>query len=504
MFQGTGSSVGKSLIAAAFCRIFREDGYRVVPFKSQNMALNSFITEEGEEMGRAQAVQAEAAGLRPSALMNPILLKPTSDSCSQVIIRGKVYKNMTAAEYHQFKPRLVKMLEETYRELCRGFDIVVLEGAGSPAEINLKEGDIVNMGMAEIADSPVILIGDIDRGGVFAALAGTIMLLEEKERQRVKGVIINKFRGDVKILEPGLKQLEEIIQIPVLGVIPYCDLRIDDEDSLTERFYRKGVGETCLKVEVIRLPYISNFTDFSVFETQPDVSLRYINPGEVPAEPDLLIIPGSKNTIGDMKYLRTSGLEENIRELHRKGQYIIGICGGYQMLGREIRDPHNIESESGYIEGLGLLDTVTTIADRKVTKQVEGVVCPDRALFRGLRDCAVKGYEIHMGKTSRRGGAEPMVRIKRSGGMMTDSFDGAVNSQGNVAGTYIHGIFDNIEFTRGILNNIRIQKGLAPAKSGIDSYDEYKEEQYRRLACLVRENVNIDRIYGIMGVGQNA
>lgn len=501
MFQGTASSVGKSLIAAAFCRIFKEDGYRVVPFKSQNMALNSFITEEGLEMGRAQVVQAEAAGLKPSVLMNPILLKPTSDKKSQVIIKGKVYSNMTAVEYYQFKHRLVKVVEEVYKELTKDFDIVVLEGAGSPAEINLKDEDIVNMGMAEIADSPVILVGDIDRGGVFAALVGTIMLLEEEERQRVKGVIINKFRGDIKILEPGLRKLEEMIKIPILGVVPYCDIKIDDEDSLTERFRKKENREGCIKVEVVKLPHISNFTDFNVFETQPDVWFRYINPGEVPDNPDLLIIPGSKNTIEDMKYLRESGLQKEIQKVHKDGKYVMGICGGYQILGREIRDPDNIESYIGYIEGLGLLNTTTTIAAQKVTRQVEGSVCKNIGLFSGLEDYGVKGYEIHMGETRLMEGVEPLIRIKTLGGCFHNNLDGAVNKDGNVAGTYIHGVFDNVHITRGILNNIRKQKSLLPLQSEIASFGEFKEEQYQKLARIVRENVDIDKIYRIIGAG---
>jgi adenosylcobyric acid synthase len=499
MFQGTASSVGKSVIATAFCRIFMEDGYKVVPFKSQNMALNSYITEEGLEMGRAQVVQAEAAGLKPSVLMNPILLKPTSNNRSQVIIRGKVYKNMSAMEYYEFKPELLRIVRETFEEVTRGYDMAVLEGAGSPAEINLKDKDIVNMKMAEIADSPVILIGDIDRGGVFASLLGTVMLLDHKERKRVKGIIVNKFRGDINILKPGIEKLEEMIKVPVLGIIPYCDIKIDDEDSMTERFRKEGNREGCLKVEVIRLPYMSNFTDFTVFETQPDVSFRYVNPGEIPHNPDLLIIPGSKNTIEDMKYLRESGLEDEILKLNHMDKYIFGICGGYQMLGREIKDPEHVEGGTEYIEGLGLLDVVTTIATQKITTQVEAIIAQNRSLFKELEGHSVQGYEIHMGQTSRMEGVEPFSYIKTRQRGRQYITDGAVNDQGNVIGTYIHGIFDNIQFTRGILNNIRQQKGLPPLQSGIGSYREFKERQYSELARIVRQSVDMKRIYEIIG-----
>lgn len=498
MFQGTASSVGKSIIATAFCRIFKEDGFKVVPFKAQNIALNSFITEEGLEMGRAQVVQAEAAGIKPSVLMNPILIKPYSDNMSQVIIKGKVYKNMTVGEYNEYKPQLKKVVEQAFRELALRYDIVVIEGAGSPAEINLKNEDIVNMGMAEIADSPVILIGDIDRGGVFASIAGTFLLLEERERQRIKGVIINKFRGDAELLKPGLEKLEEIIKVPVIGVIPYCDVKIDDEDSLTDRFWMEENGSGCIKVEVVRLPHMSNFTDFNVFETQRDVRFRYVNPGEKPDDPDLLIIPGSKNTIADMKYLVESGLYEDILELYKKGRYIFGICGGYQILGREIEDPHHVEGDTEYIKGLGLLDVTTTITEKKVTMQVEAIIYQDRGLFKGLGGREVQGYEIHMGQTRRSKGVEPLTHIKAPSTHLEDNADGAINAGGNVVGTYIHGIFDNIQFTRGVLNNIRQQKGLPPLESGISSYKEFKEKQYQKLAGIVRENVNMNEIYNIL------
>lgn len=499
MLQGTASSVGKSLLTAAFCRIFHQDGYKVAPFKSQNMALNSFITKEGLEMGRAQVVQAEAAGVEPSVWMNPVLLKPTTDQKCQVIVKGKVYKNMSAVEYHQFKPRLADVVKESFQKLEEAYDVVVLEGAGSPAEINLRENDIVNMGMAEMADAPVILIGDIDRGGVFASLAGTMMLLTEEERKRVKGIIINKFRGDVEILKPGIRMLEDIIKIPVLGVVPYCDVQIEDEDSLAERFrYQKCKGGQ-IEVAVLYIPHVSNFTDFNVFETQEDVNLRYVMGGESIGNPDILIIPGSKNTIEDLIYLREKGLEEQILRLHRQGKLIVGICGGYQMLGKTIRDPYGTESSIEEINGLGLLDVETVFEVEKTTTQVEAVVtAPLSGILSGIEGMKISGYEIHMGKTFLGEECLPLNEIRNRLGERAQLQDGAVNEAGNVMGTYIHGIFDNIPFTRMILNNIRRQKGLDALQSKIDSFEAFKEREYDRLARIVRENVDMEKIYGIL------
>ncbi len=500
MFQGTGSGVGKSLVTAAFCRIFKEDGYKVVPFKSQNMALNSFITKEGLEMGRAQVCQAEAAGLEPNVKMNPILLKPTTDKKAQVILNGKVHTNMNAKEYHEYKPQLEDMLKEIYGELSSEYDVVVLEGAGSPAEINLRENDIVNMGMAKISDSPVVLIGDIDRGGVFASLAGTIMLLTEEEKKRVKGVIINKFRGDIEILNPGLKMLEDIIKIPVLGVIPYSDLKIEDEDSLAERFKRKvskSSGE--VNVEVLYLPHVSNFTDFNVFETQEDVNLRYVMRGESIGDPDILIIPGTKNTIEDLIYLRESGLERQIQDLHKKGKLIFGICGGYQMLGKKLYDPQGVECGIPEINGIGLLDIETTFEGEKVTTQVEAVIESNvRGFFKGLEGTKVEGYEIHMGRSSLGNGSKAFDKIILRLGEKESTLEGAINLEGTVAGSYIHGIFDNINFTRALLNNIRKLRGLDEIESSVKSFKEFKEREYDKLANIVRSNIDMDKIYEIL------
>jgi adenosylcobyric acid synthase len=499
MLQGTASSVGKSILTAAFCRIFKEDGYKVSPFKSQNMALNSYITEEGLEMGRAQVVQAEASGQSPSVLMNPILLKPTTDKKCQVILNGKVYNNLSAMEYHNFKPKLKELVKETYYKLSKDNDIVVLEGAGSPAEINLRENDLVNMGMAEISDSPVVIVGDIDRGGVFASIYGTIKLLAKEEQKRVKGIIINKFRGDVEILKPGIKMLEDLIDIPVLGVIPYMDVQIEDEDSLAERFRRREAGRGEINVEVLYLPHVSNFTDFNVFETQEDVNLRYVMRGEGIGNPDILIIPGSKNTIEDLIYLRNSGLEEQILRLSRAGKIIVGICGGYQILGTKIKDPHGTESGIDEINGLGLLNTETVFEQEKTTTQIEGdILTHNNGILDNIQAHRVMGYEIHMGQTILLDDTSAFLKITKRLDNDVEVLDGAVNKEGNVFGTYIHGVFDNIEFTREILNKVRELKGLGRIESSIHSFDDFKEREYRKLAKCVRNNVDMEKIYEIV------
>lgn len=496
MIQGTASSVGKSILTAAFCRIFKQDGYTVAPFKSQNMALNSFITEEGLEMGRAQVVQAEAAQVTPHVLMNPILLKPSTDKKAQVIFMGKVHKNMSASEYHEFKPELKGMIKDAYQQLSDQYDIVVLEGAGSPAEINLRENDIVNMGMAELSDSPVVLVGDIDRGGVFASIYGTIMLMNEVEKKRIKGVIINKFRGDVNILKPGLDMIEDLTGVPVLGVIPYTQLRIEDEDSLSERFKYDQEKEGQIKVEILYLPHVSNFTDFNVFETQEDVNVRYVMRGQSIGNPDVLIIPGSKNTIEDLIYLKNSGLEEQIIRLARQGTRIVGICGGYQILGEKLADPHHTESAINEIHGIGLLDIETVFEEEKTTTQIEGEIVSDT--LAGLKGKGINGYEIHMGVTTLNENAEPLLKITNRLNEDVSILDGAVSKNGRVFGTYIHGIFDDIQFTRAFLNEIRKEKGLDDLESSVLSFDEFKETEYDKLADVVRKHVDMDKIYEIV------
>ncbi|MCG1011342.1 cobyric acid synthase [Tepidanaerobacter sp. GT38] len=497
MIQGTASSAGKSLIAAGMCRIFRQDGYKVAPFKSQNMALNSFITKDGKEMGRAQVVQAEAAGIEPSVEMNPILLKPTTDKKTQVVINGEVYGNMSAAEYHEFKPQLKELVRNAYDRLSEKNDIIVIEGAGSPAEINLRENDLVNMGMAEIADAPVIIVGDIDKGGVFASLVGTMMLLTENEKARVKGVIINKFRGDIKVLEPGIMMLEDIIKVPVLGVIPYTKLNIEDEDSLAERFIQNRAEKSAeIDIAIIKLPHISNFTDFNALENIKGVSVRYVEHASNIGNPDMVILPGSKNTIEDLLFIRKSGFEKEIHRLYRSGTVIYGICGGYQMLGTEIEDPYHVESNMEKVKGLGLLNMKTTFQKKKVTTRVKASITDNEGILEGLKGMMVEGYEIHMGTTEYFENCASYLTIYSILGQNQEKVDGVRN--GDVLGTYIHGIFDNMDFTIGLVNNLRKRKGLKEVDGAVKSFKEFKEEQYDKLADLLRNNLDMDKIYSIL------
>ncbi|MBO4725832.1 MAG: cobyric acid synthase, partial [Firmicutes bacterium] len=399
MIQGTMSNAGKSLLAAGLCRIFKQDGYKVAPFKSQNMALNSFITKAGGEMGRAQVVQAEAAGIAPDTRMNPILLKPTTDVGSQIIVNGKAIGNMNAMEYYRRKKEFIPEVMKAYDSLASEYDIIVIEGAGSPAEINLKDEDIVNMGMAEMVDAPVLLAGDIDRGGVFAQLYGTVKLLPENEQARIKGLVINKFRGDKEILRPGLKSLEDLCGIPVVGVVPYMHIDIDDEDSLSERFNRGNVRKL-IDIAVLRLPRISNFTDFSAFEHYENVSLRYVSSVKELHEPDMVIIPGTKSTIADLKWLRESGLEARVKQLASSGTLVFGVCGGYQMLGRSVSDPDGVEAAGlTEIAGLGLIPMDTVFLGEKVQVQTSGEFGEVSGLIKALSGMHYEGYEIHMGRS---------------------------------------------------------------------------------------------------------
>lgn len=501
MIQGTGSSVGKSLITAALCRIFARQGHRVAPFKAQNMALNSFITPEGGEMGRAQVVQAEAAGVAPHTDMNPVLLKPTTDRKAQIILDGRVYGNAAADEYHRMKASLKPAVQAAYDRLAQRFDRIVIEGAGSPAEINLMEDDLVNMGMAAMADCPVLLVGDIDRGGVFASLYGTVMLLPEEDRRRIKGLIINKFRGDDAILAPGIRMIEEKLGIPVLGVLPYAQIDIEDEDSLSERFRHRKAQEGAVQVEVVYLPRVSNFTDFNALETLEDVSLRYVMRGEALREADIVIIPGSKNTIEDMIYLRNSGLAEQIVRAHRRGARIIGICGGYQMLGRTIRDPHGTESSVAEISGLGLLDAETVFEPEKMTTQVSALWNPSGGV-QGLElpEEPLTGYEIHMGRTVPGPGARPLLHLKERLGEPASEPEGAVSADGRVFGTYLHGIFDNLWFTRALVNAVRSEKGLGALTAESPDFKSFKEQEYDRLADLAASHLDMAAIEALLEV----
>lgn len=480
MIQGTMSNAGKSLLAAGLCRIFRQDGYRVAPFKSQNMALNSYITEDGLEMGRAQVMQAEAAGIKPMVCMNPILLKPTNHTGSQVIVNGEVIGNMPAREYFAYKKQLIPEIKKAFRELEDYADIIVIEGAGSPAEINLKQNDIVNMGLAKMVDAPVLLVGDIDRGGVFAQLLGTLMLLEEDEKSRVKGLIINKFRGDKSILDPGIEMLEEKGNVKVAGVVPYMNLALEDEDSLTERFDKKEEG--LIDIAVIRYPRISNFTDFNIFEQMPGVTVRYVTSISELHHPDIIFLPGSKNTMGDLKWMRQNGLEAAVKKF-AVDIPVFGICGGYQMLGDEISDPDEVE-EGRSMRGMELLPVVTVLQKQKQRGQTEGKIAQVSGILNGISGCGFDGYEIHMGKT---GWSEKKEKQPEN-----------VISAGNVYGSYIHGLFDHAETADVILHVLAEKKGVSLQGGEMEDYRTFKEKQYDKLADTLRVYLDMEEIYGML------
>ena len=492
MIQGTMSNAGKSLITAGLLRVFVQDGYSAAPFKSQNMALNSYITKDGLEMGRAQAMQAEACNIEPSVYMNPILLKPTTDMGSQVIVNGKAVGNMPAKEYFTYKKSLIPDIKYAYERLAGAYDMIVVEGAGSPAEINLKENDIVNMGLARLLDAPVLLVGDIDRGGVFAQLLGTLMLLEEEERKRVRGLIINKFRGDKSILEPGLRMIEGLTGKPVTGVVPYSDIDVDDEDSLAERLYSPG-KQGMLNVRVARLPRISNFTDFHPLEATEGVSVRYVRTAREVEDADLIILPGSKSTIEDLLWLRSGGLEAAIMKKAAAGTAVIGICGGYQMMGQKITDRAGAEG-AGEVRGMELLPIETEFTPGKTTVQVKGSVGSLHGFFKELSGAVLAGYEIHMGNSRVKG--ESFADVRGQDGFVRE--DGCVCK--NCMGTYLHGIFDSREFTERLLRLLLEKKGLKARELGIPDMTEYKRGQYDRLARLIRENVDMKAVYACMGL----
>lgn len=493
MIQGTMSGAGKSLIAAALCRIFTQDGFKAAPFKSQNMALNSYVTADGLEMGRAQVMQAEAAMREPDIRMNPILLKPTSDVGSQVILNGRPIGNMRAKEYFARKKEFIPDIMKAYDSLAEENDIIVIEGAGSPAEINLKKNDIVNMGMARLAKTPVLLVGDIDRGGVFAQLYGTTELLERAEKEMIKGLIINKFRGDVSILQSGLDTISSLTGKRVLGVVPYTNADIDDEDSLSERISRISRGNGA-DIAVIRLPHISNFTDFTPFECAEGVSLRYVRSAHELGSPDLIIIPGTKNTIGDLLWLRETGLEALICRNVESGCAVIGICGGYQMLGRYVRDPYGSET-GGEVRGIGLLDTATVFSQEKTTRRVSGIITGAQGMFKVLNGIELKGYEIHMGRTETDG--EPFSELIGDNG--EKSFDGA--ARGNIWGTYVHGIFDTAEITARIAEALAKRRGIDIGSVRAFDMDTYKQKQYDILADAVRGGLDMEAVYKIVEEG---
>lgn len=506
MVQGTMSNAGKSLLVAGLCRIFKQDGYRVAPFKSQNMALNSFITTEGLEMGRAQVMQAEAAQIRPMVCMNPILLKPTNHTGSQVIVNGEVVGNMSARDYFAYKKELIPDIKKAFRKLEEEADIIVIEGAGSPAEINLKENDIVNMGMAEMVDAPVLLVGDIDRGGVFAQLLGTLMLLTDDERDRVKGLIINKFRGDKSILDPGIEMLEEKGRVPVAGVVPYMELSLEDEDSLTERFDKKKEG--LIDIAVIRYPRISNFTDFNAFEQMEEVTVRYVTSISELGHPDMVFLPGSKNTMGDLKWMRQNGLEAAVKKLANDIP-VFGICGGYQMLGNEISDPDMVE-EGGKIRGMELLPIKTILKNEKKRCQIEGRIDDIDGSLSELSGCEFRGYEIHMGESFYDECVGSVCAENANDKYKNGEEDNNINekkvvrnvvsSQNNthVYGSYVHGLFDTGEIAARIVQKLARNKGVKIENGKYEDYQTFKEKQYDKLADTLRLYLDMEEIYGML------
>ncbi len=513
MVQGTGSHVGKSIAVAAICRILKQDGYSVCPFKAQNMALNSFVTADGKEMGRAQVMQAEASGLSPEVFMNPILIKPVEDTRAQIIFMGEVVKNMTAAEYDKKKSNFLKKIGEIITSLKKRFDYVVIEGAGSPAEINLLENDIVNMSVAEISNSPVILLGDIDKGGIFASFYGTVKILPKKYQKLIKALMINKFRGDINLLKPGIDWIENKLGIPVLGTIPYYNnIIIDEEDSVNierESKKRKNFADNKLNIAVLYLPHISNFTDFNCLEIEEDINLLYIKALNdlINFRPDLIIIPGSKNTISDLLYLEKSGFIKTIKNMYKSGVSVIGICGGYQMLGEKIIDEHGRESDIREANGLGFFDMETNFLEKKNTSQVKfgytgGAIKVLGSNPKGQN--SFTGYEIHMGISKVKDfKARKLFKINRRKSKNVDENDGYIfidkKLKNLVMGTYIHGIFDNCQIRKEILEKIAKLNDLKiNIDSNLGSYHSFKQKQYDRLADVFRQNMDMPLLYNIL------
>jgi adenosylcobyric acid synthase len=492
MVQGTGSYVGKSVVTAALCRYFSKQGYRVAPFKAQNMSNNSHVTADGCEIGRAQAFQAAACGIEATVEMNPVLLKPSSDMGSQVVVLGKPVAMMRAREYHQYQPQLIPIVQRSFEKLASAYDVVVIEGAGSPAEINLRRFDITNMAMAKLAKAPVLLVGDIHVGGVFAWLVGTLELLQPDERALVKAFVINKFRGDISLLDDGISFLEERTGKKTLGVLPFVsNLPVDEEDGVPEpRLQETSLkSEKMLKISVIRLPRISNSTDFESLADEPDVTLQYISsvPESNQPIPDALILPGTKSTVDDLAFLRSSGLDIYLRRMRDMKVPIVGVCGGFQMLGTRILDPGNVESSETTTESLGFLQVVTEFEARKQTVRVHGV-----SLQSGVE---ITGYEIHMGQTKRAEGLRPLFKIREEQGDLEERYEGCISGDGLVWGTYIHGLFDSAAFRREFLNQLRARHGWPPLT--------LQETRSRRadldsLAALVSEHLDCEMLNGIL------
>lgn len=493
MFLGTASSVGKSTLAAALCRTLKNKGFNVAPFKALNISLNSYVTKEGLEMGRAQVVQAEACKIEPNVLMNPVLLKP-GGGCTQVIVDGKVYCNIEPYKYKDLNKKLKIYVKNAYEKLEKDYDVIVLEGSGSCAEINLQNTDISNMAMANMADSPVILVADIDRGGVFASVVGTLQLLNEKDKKRVKGIIINKFMGNKKMFEEGKKKLEEIIKIPVIGVMPYEKFNIEDEDSVTEKI-KNEEHEGKIDIAVIRLSHMSNFTDFSVLDRISRVNVRYVREPEELKKPDIIIIPGTKNTIDDLRTIKENKLFNKIKEAKEKGIPILGICGGYQMLGTVVLDKLGVEGEITQEEGFGFLDIKTRFNEAKITKQTQADILCDLKYVKSIKDSIVSGYEIHNGISKI--GKKAVPFIKDTDGMTI----GVCNEEGTIAGTYLHGIFDSEDFIDSFIRGLKKDSNIVISEEKlIEKVNEYKEREYDRLAKIFEENIDMKKINEILNI----
>jgi adenosylcobyric acid synthase len=504
MILGTGSHVGKSLTTTALCRILSRAGYRVAPFKAQNMSLNSAATTDGFEIGRAQALQAEAAGIPASVHMNPILIKPGGECSAQVIVRGKVWRSMDAREYFAHRSvSLLPIVEESYRTLADENDVIVLEGAGSPAEINLKDSDIVNMRMASLAGAACLLVGDIDRGGVFASLLGTCELLDENERRFIRGFIINKFRGDLSLLMPGVRVMEQRLRLPCVGVVPWLDrLDLDEEDTAgfgenVGAAWESATGSAKLRIAVIAFPSLANFTDFASVQAEPSVSLRYVHDPDSLASAGLVILPGSKQTVQDLRWLRDQGFEEPLRRHLRNGGLLVGICGGLQMLGQEILDPCEAE-QGGNERGLGFLPIRTTMAAEKITVPAHGAPIAPHMFGIGIGQCDFNGYEIHMGATEYLPGAIEFARIRRNGGP-EEIPDGCVSADGRVFGTYLHGMFDDDPIRHAFLAAARTALGL-PEVREFFGWRKHRETQLGRLADTFAGALDLEAIFGLLNL----
>jgi adenosylcobyric acid synthase len=488
MFLGTGSDVGKSVAAAAFCRILKKRGFSVAPFKAQNMSNNSYVTIEGGEIGRAQAVQAEAAGLLPSVHMNPVLLKPSSDTGSQIVLHGKVFGDMGAVDYHEFKPRLKKAIMESFHFLAKEHDMIVIEGAGSCCEMNLKDNDLTNLNFALSVGSPCILVADIDKGGVFAQIIGTYNLMSRKERQLVMGFLINKFRGDPELFKSGIEYIERKTGKPVLGFVPYYhDIFIDSEDAVVIQEDRRRIlplKDDGINIAVLNLPRISNFTDMEILAREPDVVLNYLlRPVELTNGYDCLIIPGTKNVIEDMEWLSLNGWRNAIKDFADK-KTVVGICGGYQIMGRKVMDPYGVESSGNEITGLGLLPVETMLEEKKIVRKVSGIC--------SINKTRVAGYEIHMGRTTPMNAmGAPYLKI-REPGKKRQWEDGWSVAQGRIAGTYVHGLFDDLSFRTDFLNALRKAKGLKAVKA--HGGKDLKSKQYDKLARHFEKYCDVERI----------